>query len=175
METTAGCPLCGDSRRMARPKKLYGHPVCRRCWTGFANRRQLAWIIDVFLARTLAIFLGVFLVTRFDQEESLTWVLLAIFFALIAVKDGLFGGRSPGKAITGVKVIDAETGEAIGVNSSIRRNFLLLIPFMPVVVVFQMMGGPRIGDGLAGTRVIWKRYANNQVFLPANAVSKVFE
>jgi len=41
------CPLCGDTRRMNKPKEIYGHAVCKKCSTKFANRRQFAWIIDV--------------------------------------------------------------------------------------------------------------------------------
>jgi uncharacterized RDD family membrane protein YckC len=175
MEATAGCPLCGDSRRMKKPKKLYGHPVCRKCWAGFANQRQFAWIIDVFLAWVLAWVVGVFLVEGIEADDTLAWVPLAGLYGFVPLKDGLIGGRSPGKVITGVRVIDRQSGKPIGIGKSAGRNLLLLIPFMPLIVAFQMMGGPRIGDGMAGTRVIWKRYQDNQVFLPARAVGDVFE
>jgi hypothetical protein len=41
------CPLCGQTTHMHKAKPLYGHSVCKKCYYGFANRRQLAFFVDV--------------------------------------------------------------------------------------------------------------------------------
>ena len=43
------CPLCRKSRPAKKFKPLYGQNVCKQCYYGFANRRQLAYIFDIFL------------------------------------------------------------------------------------------------------------------------------
>src|SRR5439155_5644576 len=41
------CQLC--HQRPAWRKLLYGHPVCKKCYYKFANRRQLAYVVDSLL------------------------------------------------------------------------------------------------------------------------------
>ena len=43
------CPLCQIAKHMRRTKLLYGTPVCKRCYYKFANRRQLAYIVDAII------------------------------------------------------------------------------------------------------------------------------
>ena len=165
------CPLCDNQKRMRRPKLLYHHPVCKKCYYRFANRRQFAFVIDYVL---------IFIVVTIMQQAIITPALLAIaasnelflgldvltelaFLGLLFFKDGL-AGQSPGKAICGVRVLDRTTGRPIGFVASLKRNLPLLIPFMPLIIAFQMCRGPRIGDGLSGSRVIWKRYADLPMF-----------
>lgn len=71
---------------------------------------------------------------------------------------------SPGKMITGVQVLDERTGRPIGFGASIKRNWVVLVPIMPLVIAVQLLKGRRAGDGMAHTRVIWKKYAGNPVF-----------
>jgi hypothetical protein len=164
---------------MRKPKKLYGHDVCKKCVNGFANRRQIAWIIDLFLIRVavfastfvLGLAIGSWLVaTQGEVSDSAMAVLMIVDLAfigvgmlLIVVKDG-FHGCSPGKALLGVKVIDEATGQPIGFGKSLQRNWPTVIPFMPIVMGCQLLKGKRAGDGMAKTRVIWNRYASTPVF-----------
>jgi len=71
--------------------------------------------------------------------------------------------------------VNEATGEPAGFLRSFQRNVVLLIPFAPLVVVAVMARGPRLGDGWAGTRVVWKKFANNPVFSPAERFGEVFE
>lgn len=44
------CPLCETEKHMGqKAEMLYGHLVCRKCHVAFANRRQLAFVIDAIL------------------------------------------------------------------------------------------------------------------------------
>lgn len=164
------CPLCGDTRRMKKPKEIYGHAVCKKCSNGFANRRQFAWIIDIFAFRIFGITAGVlFAVVAIAAEVSesaftaMALMLDVVLLPVFLMKDG-FGGFSPGKAMLGVRVVDVSSGEPIGLGASFKRNLPTMIPFAVFVLAFQMMKGPRLGDKWAKTRVIWRKYASNPVF-----------
>jgi uncharacterized RDD family membrane protein YckC len=164
---------------MRKPKQLYGHDVCKKCVNAFANRRQIAWIIDLFLIRVailattfaIGMVIGSWLIAREGQISDaavavLTMVDLAFVFVgmvLLAMKDGFYG-YSPGKMLLGVKVIDEVTGQPIGFGKSLQRNWPAIIPFMPIVMGCQLLKGKRAGDGMAKTRVVWNRYASNPVF-----------
>lgn len=172
------CPLCSER---AATKTLYGHPVCKKCYYRFANRRQLAYLLDSLLF-AIPIFTVFFLVGFFlsptvaDGPLAVlgTFVLTVLVQCLFNFKDG-FNGQSPGKMATGVQVVDAATQRPIGFGQSFKRNwpFLLgLIPFVGglvsliviIVIIIQMNAGPRFGDSTAGTRVIWRKYADSPVF-----------
>ena len=78
-------------------------------------------------------------------------------------KDG-FQGRSPGRALCGVQVVDRHTHAPIGFLPSLKRNLILYVPLMPVVIAFRLLQGHRFGDGWANTTVVWKKYAAHPVF-----------
>ena len=40
------CPLCGGAITQRKVLTLYGQEVCKKCYYGFANRRQLAFLVD---------------------------------------------------------------------------------------------------------------------------------
>jgi uncharacterized RDD family membrane protein YckC len=164
------CPLCGQTKHMHKAKPLYGHMVCKKCYYGFANRRQFAFVLDnvcwQFLLFPVSFALGLMMAlsgsSQSDIESTATlmgWLLLGVFFC----KD-CFAGQSPGKAICGIKVIDKTTGQSGGIGASFKRNLPLLIPFMVFIVAFQLCKGHRTGDGWSNSKVIWKKYANHPVF-----------
>jgi len=78
-------------------------------------------------------------------------------------KDGL-RGYSPGKAIVGVQVLDVASRKPTGLWASFKRNLPLVIPFMVLIVAFQLLRGPRTGDRWAHTRVIWRKYIDKAPF-----------
>lgn len=160
-------------------KVLYDHIVCRKCYSSFAGRRRLAFVIDWFIWYCILILAGKlltqamtpWLVAQGDIElaaQILGWILLPVFF----FKDG-FSGRSPGKLVCDVQVIDEITGQAAGFGASFKRNLPLLIPFMPLFVGIELRRGYRIGDGWSHTKVIWKKFAEFSVFAAANATREV--
>jgi len=166
------CPLCGDTKKMgARARMLYDHWICRKCSNALANRRQLAWILDI-LALWGVMFVVLFVVAftaaltrgagRTDLS-GLAGVLPWLLYGLWLFRDG-FNGHSFGKSVTGLQVVDTGTGRGATFGASFKRNLPMLIPFAPLVAAFQMTRGPRLGDGWANTRVVWKKHAGRGPF-----------
>jgi uncharacterized RDD family membrane protein YckC len=161
---------------MDKARPLYGTSVCSGCYNGFANRRQFAYFLDWIGWSIVSAALSVFAAVAIDAMVSdptvsgllmlgIGWVVFPMIFFC---KDG-FGGRSPGKAIMGVRVVDRETLDPIGFGASVKRNLPLLIPFMPLIVAFLLMKGQRLGDGWARSRVIWARYDKHPLFVGGEA------
>lgn len=186
---------------MHKAKELYGHRVCRKCYYGFANRRQAAYLLDALVwGIGTAVVAGVVVFglmmnstspqgpgttgggTALDSE--LMFILGAgvaglLMNAIFACKDG-FNGHSPFKAAFGVQTITADTHEPIGFGRSFKRNLphlaiIMGVSYVPfagglislivyLVVASQLCKGPRIGDGWANTKVIWKKYAHHPIF-----------
>lgn len=173
----AACPLCvRTGRSMRKPKLLYGHYVCKKCSSGFANRRQFAYFIDIILFQAISLVIGITLVTVMTyQSASEPDVQIAgrvvgiALLPLLLFKDG-FSGFSPGKALMGVRVINSTTGQPAGFGASFKRNLILLIPLMPIIVAFLLIKGKRIGDGWAHTKVIRNKYAYHPIFAPNGLV-----
>ncbi len=172
-DSSSNCCLCSKAADAKKPKYIYGHLVCKKCYFGFANQRQLAFIIDSIAIRGLAYLLGIlFLLATAasgpskDVIESTDALLSLLALAALFCKDG-FSGYSPGKRLCGVRVIDDATGHPAGFGASFKRNLPLIIPFMPLFVAFQLCNGHRVGDGWSASKVIWKKYANNPVFAPS--------
>jgi uncharacterized RDD family membrane protein YckC len=81
-------------------------------------------------------------------------ILISVTYCLF--KDSI-AGRSIAKAITGLRVVDASTGEPIGPGQSIARNWIFLIPVFPIVeliVANVRQDKRRLGDLMANTIVI---------------------
>lgn len=173
--TPKACPLCGQEKHMKDVKLLYNHMVCRKCYYKFANRRQLAYFLDIIFFNIASFLVGFILalplflassqgqINADDASNVITCCLWPVITFVFIFKDG-FSGHSLGKLICGVQVINEKNGEPGTMSSSFKRNLPLIIPFMPIVVAFQLCKGHRIGDGWASTRIIWKKYRNNHVF-----------
>lgn len=177
--TMTQCPLCRRPRRDRAFKTLYGGSVCRRCYHAFGNRRQLAFLIDwvlwYFTSYAVGVAATVMLLVGRAPEPVITWFLVVgayvaaplAFFA----KDG-FRGCSPGRVVCGVQVVDRHTHRPIGFRASVKRNLVLYVPVMPLVIGFGLLRGHRIGDGWAGTKVIWSRYADHPLFCGRDACAE---
>ena len=165
------CPLC--ARVPKKPKKckpLNGVLVCPKCRNAFANRRQLAYIIDLVIWELAGIVPLYYLGLLSDLsapgfslpagpgasglQTFFTWIFPFTFY----FKDG-FKGMSPGKYICGVQVVDVATQGPGGFGRSFKRNLCLLVPLAPLIIAFLMMKGRRWGDGWAKTKVIWRKHA----------------
>jgi uncharacterized RDD family membrane protein YckC len=181
------CPIC--LRPIAKPHKcktLYGVKVCRKCRNGFANRRQAAYLVDCVLYAFASYFIvggvGGFvfhasvraqpnsIVTATSaQQRDLGLVLIGIVSwvimpGLFLLKDAV-RGRSPGRLLFGVQVVNVDSREPISIGPSIKRNLCLMIPYIGFIgVVLTMMKGQRWGDRWAKTMVIWRKYATRVPF-----------
>ena len=190
MAVATTCPLCTQALGGSE-KLLYNYRVCEKCHQDFALRRVLANFLDQMLLSFAGFILGFGIIfaaaiiggvagAATGNEEFggrlavFVWVLMllvAMFFAI--AKDG-FGGYSPVKYVMGLRVIDSTTGRPAGFLDAFKRNLNLNIPFMPLYVLIQLMtrDGIRMGDKWARTKVIWKKYADLDPFLPLNELRK---
>ena len=173
------CPLC--RQRPVVAKTIYGHPVCKKCYYAFANRRQLGYLVDAILITIPNVLISLAAVRLLEEmglkDTAATLALLPLSLALMCIfimKDG-FNGGSPGKKLCGTQVLDDATGQPIGFIQSFKRNSILLVGLIPVVggiaslvviigIAVQVAKGYRWGDRFAKTRVIWKKYAHLAVF-----------
>ena len=180
------CSLCGGSlvrkeslytlRLKHKSLQRYKDEVCRKCYYGLVRRRQLAFLIDtIFLdiSKGLGIYLGssghiisISMFSFFNLGDSYAPpAITAVVILLFLIKDG-FNGYSPGKLICGLQVVDIKSRKPIGFQASLKRNIVLLIPFVPFLVAFMLECGEasRIGDGWAKTIVIWKKHSHSKFF-----------
>ncbi len=138
--------------------------------------RAAAQIIDftlIFLTQLLTIFL---LILAFNNSfsdlfsghlDSILLVILIIIiylfhFAYFIFLEYYWGGRTIGKRMLGIRVIQ-ENGHNITFLSSIIRNFVRLIDMMPsaylvgIIMIFFHSKHKRLGDITAGTIVVHER------------------
>jgi uncharacterized RDD family membrane protein YckC len=78
-----------------------------------------------------------------------------VLYALL--KDGLFGGRSFGKKIMGLRVENVKLNRPCSMKDSVLRNITMFIPIVGWIELLLPIidaEGVRFGDKLAGTRVV---------------------
>ena len=125
-------------------------------------RRFLAFAIDynifcgipllfLFLSNPSALIYPT--IGAFTSPIALTGFALGLGYALF--KDCIFGGRSLGKLIFGLVVVNSESGKAAPIGSLILRNVTYFIFFIELICALANYG-LRLGDQLAKTRVILK-------------------
>ncbi len=172
--TDPACPICERPFTSRRPKTLYDLSVCRKCWARFLNRRQGAFVMDwLLIAVGLGMVVDMLLTNAMNSltgtpssagvEAFLIVVNWIIFPLVFFLKDG-FSGISPGKWLADLQVLDRTSFEPIGFGASLKRNLILIIPFMALLLAFRLGKGHRLGDRWANTRVVWRRYAHRPPF-----------
>jgi len=159
MEENRKCMVCGKERIAKKISYQYGISSCKIHITGLANLRGLAFIIDIIFLSFITVVIGEIILGMQTQifSQKYGYIITMCFFL---IRDS-FWGRSPGKFICGLVTIDATTKAPITPLASFKRNLPLLIPFMPLVVAFQLKG-TRIGDGWSNARVI--RIKHRKIF-----------
>jgi len=138
------------------------------------GERAIASCIDALLL--LFLFIALLFVYTFwgrgdleqDVSQATAWTAALVGLGLLATLvlydvtfDVLGGGRTPGKRLVGLRVVDA-TGRAPDLLTSLLRNLLRLVDMLPIgygtgVVVLFFTGTRRFGDLVAGTVVIHER------------------
>lgn len=126
-------------------------------------RRFLAFIIDWNMMFGVAIALMFYgpesnpeyfinpSVKMFSSVGFLLGILWLLLYCLF--KDCLFGRRSLGKLICGLKIQNSETGEKATFGSLILRNITYVIVQIEMIVVLANKG-TRLGDLIAETQVV---------------------
>lgn len=93
------------------------------------------------------------------------------FFLYGILFETLWNGRTPGKRLVGIRVIQA-TGRPIGFRASAIRNLARLVDGLPVlylagaVTILVNQRNQRLGDILAGSVVVRDRIATQEVPMP---------
>ncbi|MCJ8006437.1 RDD family protein [Lederbergia wuyishanensis] len=143
--------------------------------------RTSAFIIDqlILMAFNIAILI-IFLIISFGQPDFLvfldlhSYLIAIIIIGLFFINWGYFfafeyfsGGRTPGKRMMGIRVIQ-ENGHSITLLSSFIRNLLRIIDSLPsgyflgILMIFFHSKHKRIGDLVAGTIVVHERKTNRK-------------
>ena len=182
--TAPQCCLCGNWLQFGA-KPLYGYEVCPKCYSDFAWKRAFAYIIDIVIVNAIvgvlivvALIVGVIVVGAAGNNNDAAATaggMIIVFgylgsflmaYVLITLRDG-WGGESPGKRIIGLRVIHSVSGAPAGWGDSFKRNIILAVPVVPIVVIVQIFSGNglRLGDEWARTKVTWKQYADRAPFL----------
>lgn len=116
---------------------------------------------------------GVWLMSQSDHLWGYGWIvtdpICIIFFVIIAVYfillEGLFGATL-GKYLLGLRVVQPD-GANPGLGKSTLRNMLRLVDGLPflsilgVVLILTSSERTRVGDRVAGTRVIHSRTSHS--------------
>ena len=131
---------------------------------------EKANVINRFLAKFIDGLIAVLMAMVFDSVG----ILMGATYLFVA--DGLSGGQSLGKRLTGLRVVNVDSGEPITFKDSMVRNVHLSVIFLfsivPVlgwvviitvgltIILFETyycivdVNGYRVGDLAAGTEVV---------------------
>jgi protein-S-isoprenylcysteine O-methyltransferase Ste14 len=100
-----------------------------------ATRRVMAWVIDFLVLFFVAIQLETLLLPQLT--EAIAYVLLGVVaMGYFFLKDSV-RGRSIGKLLTGVQVIDVESGRPLQIRRSIERNAVVVILIVLAVLITE--------------------------------------
>jgi len=129
-------------------------------------RRLLAWIIDWNLIGFSVIFIlsivstVVTAILKFDTQRVNQVLMFAflLYPTCFILRDLIFGGRSVGKRILGLIVLDKQTGQQAKAGRCALRNIFLFIAHIDVI--FMLVSGITLGDRAAHTVVVKKDLYN---------------
>ncbi len=118
-------------------------------------RRLLAWALDWAVCCLIPV-LALKALSFFEITPTyLLFPLVISAFAGFICRDWLLGGRSVGKRILGLSVVDRQTGEAVTGGTLVLRNLFLFI--YPVDGGFLLFSGRSLGERTTRTAVIRSR------------------
>ena len=132
---------------------------------GVKTKRIFAFVFDSFILGLLMLALALgavaIIISTVDTVYAMTRALIVVIVAIalpillaFAFRDFVFGGRSLGKRVFGLLVIDARTTEKAAVHQRLLRTL-----FNPgfIDVIFLLVRGKTIGDSIASTLVVSKK------------------
>ena len=125
-------------------------------------KRMIAFVIDWNILYLPALLIG-FLLSEIASNQTLVGLavlamltLILITYVLIAARDIIFGGRSLGKRILGLYIVDKKTLEPISAGRRFARNiFFCLINWLEIVLLLAT--GETLGDRVASAAVLSRR------------------
>jgi len=127
---------------------------------GVKFRRMVAWIIDWNLSGIIALVFAPILMACLSDPAYTNKSLIIVGMLLVilsypvsfVLRDVIFGGRSVGKRIMGLVVLDKQTGLPPKAGKRILRNLFLMI--LQVDAIILLVTGATLGDRAANTVVI---------------------
>ncbi len=130
-------------------------------------RRIVAWVIDWNIIGLSFLFLSVIIAALLSSSfhaNSQTVSLILVFVVLLylvcfVLRDLIFGGRSLGKRIMGLVVLDRQTGNQASAGKCALRNVFIFI--VHIDAIFMLASGATIGDRAAHTVVAGKGSLNH--------------
>lgn len=154
--------LDADAVKQIREQYAYLTKVESHNTAGVKVRRLLAWVIDWNLSGIIAIVFAPILLEclpdpAYNKGLLIVGILLLMlsFPVCVILRDVIFGGRSVGKRIMGLVVLDKQTGLPAKRGKRIVRN--LFLPILQIDVIFMLVTGTTVGDRAANTVVISKK------------------
>ncbi|MCC7537856.1 MAG: RDD family protein [Deltaproteobacteria bacterium] len=133
-------------------------------------RRVAALLIDRAILLPI-VLVGIFPVTIFDRDDWSAPRIVALVVALVVLaavvayawaRDAI-GGRSLGRRLLGIRVVDARTRRPIGAWRSFKREVPLHVsplPFIELALLFASKDRRRLGDRWADTIVVRQQRAS---------------
>ncbi|MBE6563716.1 MAG: helix-turn-helix domain-containing protein [Ruminococcaceae bacterium] len=130
-------------------------------------RRIFAWIIDWNIIGSIVLLaVAVFFALFKDELESesafvivVSMLLILSYPILFVLRDFIMGGRSLGKRILGLAVLDLRTGEKAKISQCMFRNIFLVAYYVDIIMMLAT--GRSLGDRVAHTVVICKKDLNS--------------
>lgn len=121
------------------------------------SRRLVAAVLDEVIYLTASVSVALISFGLGYLVFHLGWIFV----------DG-YRGKSPGKAIMGLTVVDLAMGRPISWNLSARRNFMFILPvfdrlinLVELVALLVDPKGRRFGDKIANTQVVSDEYVRH--------------
>lgn len=135
--------------------------------TSVKLRRLFAWIIDWNICGLpviiiISVFHSLFQSNAFESQNTVAFIMpfvFALFPTLFVFRDLIMRGRSVGKRLTGLIILDKRTGEPIRSSKLIIRNLFLII--LQIDAVILLVSGQSVGDRVAHTAVVLKKDFKN--------------
>ena len=88
--------------------------------------------------------------------------MILLYPVCVALRDVIFGGRSLGKRIMGLVVVDKATGEKPNIGKLILRGIFFFLMYIDGIIL--LVSGKSVGDIVAGTVVIPKKVGQAEDF-----------
>jgi len=134
------------------------YPILNKLSFGLVSPYPKADMAKRALATTVDVMLVVVVLFYYNRFGSLRYLIVATAYVLL--KDAV-GGRSVGKFLFGLFVVDLGTGRPSGYGACVRRNSLFVLPGANLVAAFleartlvRDPQGQRLGDRFAQTQVV---------------------
>ncbi len=129
--------------------------------TNVKLRRMGAWLLDWNFIGAFVLFLmglaSIFFASTWDSDDTvmILFCIMLLYPVGFVLRDLIFGGRSLGKRIFGLIVLDKQTAEKAKIHQRIIRGlFLFILQFDLIVMLIR---GESIGDTVARTVIISKK------------------